>query len=97
MNAKNKEPAAWRASIDARLSPLIAQWQRGIDIAPSQRHRFEGYLRAFMDMGVEAAQLAAVCQQLLPVNCTLEFDNDRGEFMLTLPQQRAPVFPSTND
>jgi len=85
----------------ARLRSLITQAQRGIDISPAQRHRFEGYLLACLDMnadaGIELAHLVKICRQLLPENCALEFDSEREEFILTMPQGRAPVYPSTKD
>ena len=88
-----------KENIAARLRSLLAQAQRDIDIAPAQLHRFEGYLSACMDMDAEmqAEQLVEICRQLLPANCTLEFDAVRAEFVLTIPQRRAPVYPSTKD
>jgi hypothetical protein len=99
MIEQNSSAFAARALIDARLSALVSQRQRGIDISPAQLHRFEGYLSACMDMDAEiqAEQLVAICRQSLPTNCTLEFDAVRDEFTLTMPQMRAPVYPSTND
>lgn len=89
----------------ARLRNLITQAQRGIDIAPAQIHRFEGYLRACLEMdaemnadrGTQAEKLVKICRQLLPANCTLAFDSVRDEFIFTMPQIRAPVYPSTKD
>jgi len=93
----NRTALDWRALIESRLQTLIAPCERGIDVAPAQRHRFEGYLRALVDAGAEPLQLVEYCRQRLPSMCTIEFDTVGGEFIVSLPQARAPVYPSTRD
>lgn len=83
--------------LDLKLQALIAQRERGIDIAPAQCHRFEGYLHALLDSGVTADSLLECCRQRLPADCSIEFDSSRDEFSLSMPQAIAPVYPSTHD
>lgn len=89
--------ADWAARIDKQLQPLLDAHRRAIDVAPALRHRLEGYLRAAIDAGVDAAALLQHCRQALPAGASIAFAVDDGSFAVELPQARAPVYPSTRD
>ncbi len=91
---------ALRRRIDARLHELLQRNARGVDVAPGDRLRLEGWMEAALSLaGDDAPALVAQWQSLLPARSRLQCERVDGCWCARLDiwQPRAPVRPSTRD
>lgn len=91
------DSARWFALIDAQLRDLWLKLERNVDIAPAQRLQLEGFIAAAHADGVDLDELLKFCARHAPPNCAIRIDAQRKTLQLDCWQQRAPVYPSTQD
>jgi hypothetical protein len=91
------DSARWFALIEAQLHELKSKLERNIDIAPAQRLQLEGFIAAAHADGVELDELLRFCARQMPPNCVTRIDEQHKALQIDCWQQRAPVYPSTQD
>jgi hypothetical protein len=83
------------AKLHQQLVSIAEQLRAGMDIAPAQRMRLEGYTAAAVASGADINQLAQICAQVLPSTVTIHITCAGAALQFDCWQRRAPVYPST--
>lgn len=91
------DSARWFTLIDAQLRELRSKLEQNIDIAPAQRLQLEGFIAAAHADGVDLDELLRFCMRLALPNCAIRIDEQQKTLQFDCWQQRAPVYPSTQD
>lgn len=91
------DSARWFPLIEAQLRELQLKLEQNIDIAPAQRLQLEGFIAAAHADGVDLDELLQLCSRHAPSNCAIRIDAQQKTLQFDCWQQRAPVYPSTQD
>lgn len=84
-----------RLALQAQLRAAAQQLQAGMDVAPAQRLRWEGFAAALIAGGADIDKLAQTCSEAGAGVIAVARDGDVLRFDCW--QRRAPVYPTTRD
>lgn len=87
----------WFDLIDAQFGDLRLMLERNVDVAPARRLQLEGFIAAAHADGVGLDELLQFCTRIAPPNCAIRIDARQKTLQIDCWQQRAPVYPSTQD
>lgn len=82
-------------ALQEQVRDVAQQLRAGMDIAPAQRLRLEGFAAALIANGTDIDQLESLCAAAGAGVMTLTRAGDTLHFDCW--QQRAPVYPTTAD
>ncbi len=83
------------ANLQQQLNVVVQQLGAGLDVAPAQRSRLEGFAAALIADGADVDAIEQICVAAGAGVVTVVRDGNSLRF--DCRQQRAPVYPTTRD